>query len=121
MLRTPEGNLQRIMHHINGLYTQFFNRRERRDGALFRGRYKAILVDAQAYWLHLSRYIHRHPLEARIVRQLERYPWSGNCSYIGKAKAPAWLMTDYILRAIGQRRLHARYQALVTEDMEDTL
>lgn len=121
MLRTPEGNLQRIMRHTNGLYTQFFNRRERRDGALFRGRYKAILVDAEAYWLHLSRYIHRNPLEARMVKQLERYPWSSYRCYIGKANAPSWLTTHYILGAIGQRRRYARYQAFVAGDTDDVL
>ena len=58
LLRTPDANLQRIMRHLNGLYTQFFNRSERKDGPLFRGRYKAFLVDTQSYWLPLSRYIH---------------------------------------------------------------
>jgi hypothetical protein len=37
LVRTPEGNLQRIMRHVNGLYTQYFNPEEGRDGALFRG------------------------------------------------------------------------------------
>jgi len=44
--RTPEANLQRVMRHVNGLYTQYFNRSEGKDGALFGGRYKAILLDA---------------------------------------------------------------------------
>jgi REP element-mobilizing transposase RayT len=42
MVRTPEGNLQRIMRHVNGLYTQYFNRSAHRDGTLVRGRYKVI-------------------------------------------------------------------------------
>jgi hypothetical protein len=76
MVRTPEGNLQRIMRHVNGLYTQYFNRSAHRDGPLFRGRYMAILVDAEAYWLELSRYIHRNPLEAGLVEDLASYEWS---------------------------------------------
>ena len=44
-LRTPKGNLSRVMRHVDGIYTQRFNRRHRRDGTLFRGRYKAILID----------------------------------------------------------------------------
>ncbi len=47
------------------LYTQYLNCTEGKDGALFRGRYKAILVDADTHWLELSRYIHRNPLEAQ--------------------------------------------------------
>ena len=33
-LRTPKGNLSRVMRHLDGLYTQRFNRRHRRDGTL---------------------------------------------------------------------------------------
>jgi len=40
LLHTPFGNLGRGMRHLNGVYTQFFNRDQGRDGALFRGRYK---------------------------------------------------------------------------------
>ena len=71
LIRTPEANLQRVMHHVNGLYTQYFKRTEGKAGALFRGRYKAILVDADTHWLELSRYIHRNPLEAQITRLIE--------------------------------------------------
>lgn len=113
MLQTPEGNLQRIMRHINGVYTQYFNRSEKQDGSIFRGRYKSILVDADTYWLNLSRYIHNNPLEAKIVKSLASYPWSSYPAYIGKIEAHTWLNTKYILKAIGQRKLHARYQTFV--------
>ena len=53
------------------LYTQYLNRTEGKDGALFRGRYKAILVDVDTHLLELSRYIHRNPLEAQITRLIE--------------------------------------------------
>jgi putative transposase len=115
LLRTPEANLQRIMRHLNGLYTQFFNRSERKDGSLFRGRYKAILVDAQSYWLQLSRYIHRNPLEAKLCYSLTQYPWSSYRAYIGADKAPDWLTTKYTLNAIGTRNVHLRYKAYVSK------
>ena len=46
LIQTPQANLSRCMRHINGIYTQRYNRRHRSDGPLFRGRYKAIVVDA---------------------------------------------------------------------------
>jgi hypothetical protein len=55
----------KIMKHVNGLYTQRFNRKYKKDGALFRGRYKSILVDENAYLLKLTRYIHRNPIEVK--------------------------------------------------------
>ncbi len=45
----PEAKLHRIMRHLNGLYTRSYNRTTGQDGLLFRGRYKPILVEAQAY------------------------------------------------------------------------
>src|SRR5881296_3396831 len=65
-LRTPKGNLARVMRHVDGLYTQRFNRRHGRDGTLFRGRYKAILVDANEYLTAVVRYIHLNPVEVGI-------------------------------------------------------
>jgi len=53
------------------MYTQYYNRTAGSDGPLFRGRYKAILVDAQSYWAQLSRYIHQNPLDAGMVDTME--------------------------------------------------
>ena len=55
LLQIPDANLSRCMRHINGVYTQFFNRTHGLDGQLFRGRYKSILVDSDAYLLELLR------------------------------------------------------------------
>ena len=68
LLSTPSGNLSRAMRHLDGVYTQRFNRRHDRDGHLFRGRYKAILVDADSYLLQVARYIHLNPIKARLVQ-----------------------------------------------------
>src|SRR5258705_10142815 len=72
-LRTPKGNLSRVMRHVDGLYTQRFNRRHRRDGPLFRGRYKAILVDADEYLAAVLRYIHLNAVEAGRVTMPQEY------------------------------------------------
>src|SRR2546428_2097688 len=72
-LRTPKGNLSRVMRHVDGLYTQRFNRAHDRDGPLFRGRYRAILVDADEYLATVVRYIHLNPVEARVVKLPEEY------------------------------------------------
>ncbi len=68
LLSTPTGGLSRAMRHLDGIYTQKFNRVHHRDGPLFRGRYKAILIDAEEYFLSVVRYIHKNPLA------LESYP-----------------------------------------------
>jgi REP element-mobilizing transposase RayT len=121
LLRTPEGNLQRIMRHLGGLYTQFYNRTEGRDGPLMRGRYRAVLVEAESHWLELSRYIHRNPQTAGLVHDLADYPWSSYPVYIGRVSAPPWLQTSYILGAVGPYRSHARYQAYMAGDSDEAL
>ena len=121
LVRTPEANLQRIMRHINGLYTQYYNRTEGRDGPLFRGRYKAILVEAQAYWAQLSRYIHRNPLEAGLVTRMDGYPWSSYPAYLDKHKRPAWLTCEYILTSLAASRVIDAYKAYVAEGIDEEM
>jgi len=119
LLHTPLGKLGRGMRHLNGVYTQFFNRDQRRDGVLFRGRYKAILVDPDAYLVHLSSYIHRNPLEAGIVERLRDYPWSSYPVYAGHAKPPGWLRRDMVYSMLGGKA--KRYQSFVENGVDEDL
>ncbi len=73
LVHSPDGNLSRCMRHINGVYTQRFNRGHKKDGPLFRGRYKAVLVDSDSHLLEVLRYIHRNPLRARLVKRLDDF------------------------------------------------
>ena len=103
LLETPDGNLSRIMMHINGAYTTYFNVKRKRAGHLFQGRYKAILVDADDYLSELSCYIHLNPVRAGIVERPEQYQWSSYRNYTGSA-APAWLQTGFILGNFAQNQ-----------------
>lgn len=98
LMRTPEANLSRTMRHIDGVYTQRYNRSERRDGPLFRGRYKAIVIDADSYLVAVSRYIHRNPIDARLCEELSDYPWSSYPAFVEKVPKPSFLTIDEILR-----------------------
>ena len=97
LVQTPEANLSRTMRHINGLYTQYFNRKHKSDGPLFRGRYKSIIIDGDTYLLDLLRYIHRNPLSSGLVKHLDHYPWSSHRAYISKRTEGNWLYKDYVL------------------------
>ena len=65
LIETPNANMSKVMHYINGSYTNYINRRRNRSGHLFQGRYKAILVDRDSYILELSRYLHLHLVKYR--------------------------------------------------------
>jgi hypothetical protein len=109
------------MRHINGAYTTYFNVKRQRAGHLFQGRYKAILVEADAYALELSRYVHLNPVRAGMVAKPEQYPWSSYRSYIGHSPIPEWLKTDFILGYCGRKAPDAKnsYRRFV-EDLLDS-
>ena len=94
-LQVGEKPLSRIMQNLTFRYTQWFNRRHKRVGHLFQGRYKANLVDADSYLLELTRYIHLNPYRAKITRKPEKYRWSSYRFYI-KDELP-WLTTEFVL------------------------
>jgi len=109
LLETPSGNLSQIMRHINGAYTTYFNVKRKRAGHLFQGRYKAILVEADAYALELSRYMHLNPVRAGMVATPEQYQWSSYRSYIGQSTTPEWLKTALILGSFGRNTPDAKH------------
>lgn len=123
LVETPKANLSRIMKHVNGVYTQRYNRMRGTDGPLFRGRFKSILVDEDAYLLQLSRYIHRNPIETKKpTGQLLDYPWSSYPAYVNKAKCPNWLHREKTYQMLGQKRKYRGYQQYVAQGIdEDTL
>jgi len=103
-IQTPLGNLQRVMRHIDGVYTQRFNRRRNRDGPLFRGRYKAILIDGDVYLAAVVRYIHLNPVGAGETDAPQNYPWSSHRYYVGLEKAPRWLSFQRVLSDYGSHK-----------------
>ena len=65
VIKTPTGNLSDFMRHFNISYTAAYNRRHKRVGHLYQGRYKAIVIDQDHYLLELSRYVHLNPVRIR--------------------------------------------------------
>jgi putative transposase len=107
LLETVDGNLSKGMRQLNGLYTQRFNRRHHLVGHLFQGRYKAILVQKEAYLLELTRYVVLNPLRAGMVNVLEDWHWSSYPIVTGREAAPVWLDTDWLLGQFGTERSKA--------------
>ena len=117
VIETPDGNLSKGMRQLNGVYTQRFNRCHDHIGHVFQGRYKAILVDREAYLLELTRYVVLNPVQAGLVQAPEQWPWSSYGATSGQEAAPAWLATDWVLGQFGPIRAEAvaRYVQFVHE------
>jgi REP element-mobilizing transposase RayT len=107
IIETPEGNLSQGMRQLNGVYTQTINRRHRRVGHVFQGRYQAILVEKDRYLLELARYVVLNPVRARMVKHAGNWPWSSYPAMTGEAPAPEWLQTDWLLGRFAAHRARA--------------
>jgi len=119
LAQTPDANLSRGMRHLNGVYTQRFNRRHSSDGQLFRGRYKSILISADSYLLEVVKYIHRNPHKAGLSKGIDDYPWSSHKGYLSNLKKWGWLHNEIIYTMLTQNRSEwfRRYKKFVsTED-----
>jgi REP element-mobilizing transposase RayT len=88
LVETPDANLSKGMRQLNGVYTQRFNQTHQRVGHVFQGRYKAILVQKEAYLLELARYVVLNPVRARMVRTPEEWPWSSYRAATGTVPGP---------------------------------
>ncbi len=107
VMETPDANLTKGMHFIQTSYTIYFNRKYRRIGHLFQGRYKALLVDKDNYLLELSRYVHLNPLRANLVERLEDYEWSSYLDYIGLRDSKL-VETETVLKQFSAQGVNAR-------------
>jgi putative transposase len=127
VLHTRKANLSAVMRHVNGVYTQSFNRRHDKVGHLFQGRFKAILVDRDAYLLEVCRYVELNPVRAGLVRKPQAWRWSSCRAHLGLQAAPGWLDVEglhgYLLgrgpRGTADRdRAAARYAELLAAGAE---
>ncbi len=115
VIETPDGNLARGMRQLNGVYTQYSNRRHQQTGHVFQGRYKAILVDGDSYLLELSRYVVLNPVRAGEVEAAGDWPWSSYGAMVKVSERPPWLAVDGLLAQFAERRATAvrRYRRFV--------
>ncbi|MCC6356844.1 MAG: transposase [Verrucomicrobiae bacterium] len=105
VVETPRGNLSRAIGWLQVAYAVRFNRRHRRSGHLFQGRFKAHVVDAGAHGRELVRYVHLNPVRPRKksepvaperAGELDACRWSSHRAYSGLAGKPEWLCLDWL-------------------------
>ena len=102
IIQTPLSNLSNIMHYINTSYVVYYNRKNKRVGPLYQGRYKSILIEQDEYLFHLSRYIHLNPIRAKKVKEVGEYRWSSYHDYVSDISDGSWIETNMILGNFGK-------------------
>lgn len=125
LLFTRQANLSRLMRHLNGVYTQGFNRRHGRHGTVFQGRFKAALVDRERWLLDTCRYVDLSAQRLGLVRRSADWPWHSLGAHTGSVEAPPWLDVDGLLGhvlgrvlrgAADRRRAAERYARMLAAD-----
>lgn len=114
-VQVADEPLSRIVQNLSFRYTRWINKRRKRIGHLFQGRYKAILVNADSYLLELIRYIHLNPVRAKLVKNPRDHPWSSHRAYLGDEQID-WLTTDWVLGQFAKRlkACRQRYEKFIT-------
>jgi putative transposase len=139
LLETPEPNLSRSMQWLGVSYSLWFNRRHDRAGHLFQGRFKAQIIEADAGWQEVARYVHLNPVRvaglklnkgpqaasragliakpdpeviANRLRRLREYRWSSYRGYAGYCAPLSWVCGQPLDRLCGGRGESERQAAL---------
>lgn len=89
LMMTNGMSLANFMRRMLTRYALIFNKKYKRKGPLFQGRYKSIVVDEESYYLELIRYIHLNPFHANMVktlRELNTYAYTGHSALTGRIK-----------------------------------
>ena len=111
LVESPSEQLSRTLQFVLQKYTQSFNARHGRDGALFRGRFHSVLVDSDVYFERVGRYIELNPATAGLVSvdRLDDYKWSSFRAYSGRARRPPWLAMHRMLSRYQQPEQYLRF------------
>lgn len=97
--KSPES-IEFFMRSLLSRYSTYFNKQHERVGHVFQDVYKGVLVNREGYFLWLSKYIHRNPLELlKEGEKLGDFEYSSYPVYLGKRKNE-WVSTEEILGSV---------------------
>src|SRR5262249_35613355 len=99
LVKTPRANLGRGMQGFLSAYAMWANRRRRRPGHLFQGRYRAEMIEDESYYWVVSRYIHLNPVRAGLVDRPEQWAWSSYPGYVRRSGQQPWVAYEALLSA----------------------
>ena len=96
LIETKDENLSRFMKHLNASYAIYFNKKYKRSGHLWQGRFKSWYVTDEAYLYVLVGYIENNPVKANMVPALGEYEYSSYLSFIGKRAPIVCLQESFV-------------------------
>jgi putative transposase len=122
LVKQQEANgITQLTQRILTSFVLYMNNKYKKTGPLFEGKLKGILIDSDAYLLHLSRYIHRNPIHILEKNPLDSYVHSSFPYYIGRRHA-TWIDTQALLHEFYKPNIHAQqtYKEFVEYENEES-
>ena len=121
-IETIDHHISLIMKDIHAPYAVYLNKKYGYEGHVFQGRFSGKLIDSPRYFLEVSRYIHRNPLEANMVGHLSLYEWSSYPAYLGLLENPHVNLSRTLLYIpephVEQYQLFVEKPKIVEADLE---
>jgi REP element-mobilizing transposase RayT len=99
LIEITQENLSKFMRQLNMNYAIYFNKKYKRTGHLWQGRYKSWYVTDEPYLYTLIRYIEQNPLKAGIVKDLQEYPFSSYGYFLKPQQMPKCLQESWIYKS----------------------
>lgn len=121
LIETPEANLSKGLRQLNGVYSQDFNRRHKRVGHVFQGRFSSKLIEKDSYLLAVARYVVLNPVKAGLVKQPKQWRWSSYRATAGEEKPRELLETKLLLETLDRRskaKAQSDYRHFIKEGMD---
>jgi len=98
LIEIQHENLSKFMRQLNMNYAIYFNKKYKRTGHLWQGRYKSWYVTDEAYLYTLMCYIEQNPLKAGMVKELEHYPYSSFHYFLDGKTLPECLKDSWVVQ-----------------------
>lgn len=109
LLECPAGGLGRALQFLQSRYARWLNQQHGWDGPVWRGRYRSLSVDDDAWWTHLLAYLHLNPVAAHLAPSPDQARWTSHAAYVGEERAPDWLVTGELLALFGTVEAYRTY------------
>ena len=105
-----ENGISVMLSNLQNGYAKYFNLRYQRQGPLFQSMFKAVRIETDDQFLHVSRYIHLNPSTSYLVKteELLSYKWSSFSEYLGERPA-IFTNKKQIIDLIGGKRKYKEF------------
>ena len=97
LIENKKENLSQGMRQLNSQYATYFNKKNKRVGHLWQGRFNSWYIQDETYLFTLFKYIEANPVKARLSRKIGEYQYSSSYCILNDG-VPPFLQNSFVLR-----------------------